>query len=60
MLMAGNLGGAAMVTVIGLLKDTHGSFSGGVAMAAVLALVVTAIAPESLLRGSRGGPSQLG
>ena len=51
MLMAGNLGGAVMVTIIGLLKDAQGSFSGGVAMATVLALVVTGIAatvPEPL------------
>ena len=51
MLMAGNLGGAAMVTIIGVLKDAQGSFSGGVMLATVLALVVTAVAatvPEPL------------
>ena len=55
MLMAGNLGGAAMVTVIGVLKDAQGSFAGGVVLATVLALVVTAVAatvPEPL-GGSR-------
>ena len=53
--MAGNLGGAAMVTVIGVLKDAQGSFAGGVVLATVLALVVTAVAatvPEPL-GGSR-------
>ncbi len=60
MLMAGNLGGAVMVTVIGGLKSAQGSFSGGVAMATVLALVVTAIAatvPEPLAGRSSGVPS---
>jgi cyanate permease len=61
MLMAGNLGGAAMVTVMGVLKDAQGSFSGGVAMAAVLAVVVAGIAatvPEPLIGGAPAGPSQ--
>ena len=55
MLMAGNLGGAAIVAAMGLLKDAQGTFSGGVTLTVVLALVVVAIAatvPEPL----RGHP----
>lgn len=51
MLMAGNLGGAAMVSVLGLLKDAQGSFAGGLALSAVFALLVAAITatvPEPL------------
>lgn len=56
MLMAGNLGGAAIVAVMGVLKDSQGSFSGGVTLITVLALAVVAIAatvPEPL----RDGPA---
>jgi fucose permease len=55
MLMAGNLGGAAVVAVLGVLKDAQGSFSGGIALCVLLALVVvavTATVPEPL-RGRR-------
>jgi len=55
MLMAGNLGGAAIVAVMGLLKNAQGSFDGGVTLTVVLALAVVAIAatiPEPL----RGHP----
>ncbi len=51
MLMAGNLGGAALVAVMGVLKDAQGSFAGGVVLTVVLALVVAAVAatvPEPL------------
>lgn len=50
-LMAGNLGGAVMVAVMGVLKDAQGDFSGGVALTAVLALAVAAVSatvPEPL------------
>lgn len=55
MLMAGNLGGAALVAVMGVLKDAQGSFAGGVVLTVVLALAVAAVAatvPEPL----RGHP----
>ena len=55
MLMAGNLGGAALVAVMGVLKDAQGNFAGGVALTVVLALAVAAVAatvPEPL----RGHP----
>ncbi len=51
MLMAGNLGGAAIVAAMGVLKDSQGTFAGGVALTAVLAVVVVAITltvPEPL------------
>lgn len=50
-LMSGNLGGAALVAVMGMLKDAQGSFAGGVVLTAVLALGVAAVAatvPEPL------------
>jgi MFS family permease len=52
-LMAGNLGGAVVVAVMGVLKDAQGGFSGAIAFASVLAVVATAIAftvPEPLER----------
>jgi cyanate permease len=51
MLMSGNLGGFAIVAVMGVLKDVQGSFSGGIALTVVLAVVVVAVAlsvPEPL------------
>ena len=43
-LMAGNLGGAAVVAIMGVLKDWEGSYSGAVAFAAALALVALVVA----------------
>ena len=51
MLMAGNVGGAVIVAVMGVLKDAQGSFAGGVALTAGLSVVVIAISasvPEPL------------
>jgi hypothetical protein len=54
-LMAGNLGGAAVVTVMGALKGPHNDFSAATVMLVVLALAVVAIAlsvPEPLGRSA--------
>jgi len=51
MLMAGNVGGAVIVAIMGVLKDAQGSFAGGVALTAGLSVVVIAISasvPEPL------------
>lgn len=51
MLMAGNLGGAAIVAVMGVMKDAQGSFAGGITLTVVLALAIAAVAatvPEPL------------
>lgn len=53
MLLGGNLGGVAVVTVMGLLKKAHGNFNGAIGFAVVLALVATVVAlalPEPLAR----------
>jgi predicted MFS family arabinose efflux permease len=57
MLMAGNLGGAAVIALMGLLKDAQGSFSGAVVLTSALALVAAGIAatvPEPLARSRAG------
>jgi cyanate permease len=54
-LMAGNLGGAAVVTVMGALKGPHNDFSAATVMLVVLAVAVVAIAlsvPEPLGRSA--------
>jgi cyanate permease len=51
MLLSGNLGGAAVVGVMGALKSAQGSFSAAIAVVtalAVLTAVVTATVPEPL------------
>ena len=56
MLMAGNVGGAVIVAVMGVLKDAQGSFAGGVALTAGLSVVVIAISasvPEPLRESAR-------
>jgi len=50
-LMAGNIGGAVVVTVMGALKQPHNDFSQAIVMLVALAIVVVAIAltiPEPL------------
>jgi len=54
MLLAGNLGGAAVVGIMGALKSVQGNFRTGVAIVTALAVVVAVIAatvPEPLRRG---------
>jgi len=43
-LMAGNLGGALVVVIMGVIKNTQGNYSGAVLFAAALAVVAVAIA----------------
>ena len=50
-LMAGNLGGAAVVAIMGVLKDAQGDFTGAVLFAAGLAAVAIGLA--ATLRESR-------
>ncbi len=53
MLMAGNLGGALVVTVMGLLERPGNDFTAAVALASALALgvvVLAATVPEPLRR----------
>jgi cyanate permease len=57
MLMAGNLGGAAIVGAMGGLKAAQGNFSGGIALCSALAVVVVLVAlsiPEPLRRPADG------
>ncbi|HEY7280478.1 MAG TPA: MFS transporter [Actinomycetota bacterium] len=56
MLLAGNLGGAVVVAVMGALKSAQGSFSGAIAVVTVLAVVTAVIAatvPDPLRREAR-------
>src|SRR6266511_3560718 len=58
MLLAGNVGGAVVVGVMGALKEAQGSFSGAIAVVTVLAVLTAAVAltvPEPLGR-DRTGP----
>jgi predicted MFS family arabinose efflux permease len=58
MLLAGNLGGAVIVGVMGALKSAQGSFSGAIAVITVLAVataVVAATVPDPLRREARAG-----
>jgi len=43
-LMAGNLGGALVVVIMGVIKDAEGNYSGAILFAAALAVVAVAIA----------------
>ena len=57
MLMAGNLGGAAIVGVMGALKSVQGNFSGGILLCTILAVAVALVAltvPEPLRRLTDG------
>jgi cyanate permease len=59
MLLAGNLGGAAVVGIMGALKSAQGSFSGAIAVVTVLAVVTAAVAatvPDPL-RSPTGNPT---
>lgn len=56
MLLAGNLGGAVVVIVMGALKSAYGDFRGAVALVSALAVVVALIAvavPDPLRRAGR-------
>jgi cyanate permease len=56
MLLAGNLGGAAVVIAMGALKSAFGDFRAAVAMVSVLAVVVALLAltiPDPLRRADR-------
>ncbi len=56
MLLAGNLGGAVVVGVMGILKSISGSFGTSIALITVLAVVVVIVAltvPEPLRGGRR-------
>jgi fucose permease len=51
MLLAGNLGGAIVVGLMGLLKSASGTFDSGIAVITALALVIVLVAlsvPEPL------------
>ncbi|MBI4729804.1 MAG: MFS transporter [Acidobacteria bacterium] len=52
-LLAGNLGGVAVVAAMGLLKDAQGNFSGAVALTSILALVAVVIAATALRPAAR-------
>ncbi len=59
MLLAGNLGGAAVVGIMGALKSAQGSFSGAIAVVTVLAVATAAVAatvPDPL-RSRTGNPT---
>lgn len=43
-LMAGNLGGAAVVALMGILKDAQGGFGGAIVLACALAVVASSVA----------------
>ena len=43
-LMAGNLGGALVVVIMGVIKNAQGNYSGAILFAAALAVVAVAIA----------------
>ncbi|HXJ64955.1 MAG TPA: hypothetical protein VNN79_14465, partial [Actinomycetota bacterium] len=56
MLLAGNLGGAVIVAVMGALKSAQGSFSGAIVVVTVLAVVTAVVAasvPDPLRREAR-------
>jgi hypothetical protein len=58
-LLSGNLGGAVIVGLMGLLKTAQGNFSGSILMVVILAVGAAALAltlPEPLRHRPRPGP----